>query len=157
MIWGQPDGPLDAKLLAVGRDYGYYESAHKPEPRGFVGAAGWYLDRALWEEAQVPRPLVRVTNVANTRPAGDKWEAHEPGAVARGTSELHDELTRFQQAGGVLVLALGEQALQACTRGDPTFKPKKGETITETRGYLFPSVVGVPVLAAVHPASFLHG
>ena len=152
--WGLPDGPLDATLLCVGRDYGYHESV---KGRPFVGPSGFYLNRALLEEASLPRALVRVTNVCNTRPRLDKWELHEPGAVAHGMSELTCELQRFRDAGGVLVVALGEQALQACVHGDPNRKPERKATITETRGYVFAGPHGLPVLAAGHPAAFLHG
>ena len=152
--WWPPSGPLDARLLVVGRDGGYHESV---KSTGFVGPSGFYLNRALLEEAGLPRSLVRVTNVCNTRPARDEWHLHESGAVARGMAELSEELLRFQQAGGVLVLALGEHALQACVHGDPHRKPERKATITETRGYLFPGTHGVPVLAAGHPAAFLHG
>lgn len=163
--WGKPDGPEDARLLVVGRDYGFHEASKSP-PRPFVGPAGFYLNRALLEEAGLPRSLVRVTNVCNTRPAPvrlggkmeqDKWEGHDGAAVVRGTAELMQELRRFADSGGTLVLALGEQAFQACTTGDPNTRPKKKETITQTRGYLFPGVAGTPTLAAVHPAAFLHG
>src|SRR3990167_9983801 len=103
MIWGPPDGPLNAKLLVVGRDYGWHEQNAKP-PRPFIGPAGFYLNRALLEEAGLPRSLVRVTNVVNTRPDHDDWNRHLPGSIERGTTELLTELDRFASAGGELIL-----------------------------------------------------
>lgn len=153
--WIQPSGPANAKLLVCGRDCGYWEIQ---KLKGFVGPSGFYLDRALLEEATLPRSLVRVTNVVNCRPKADQWELHEPGAVARGLAELRSEIDRFAVSGGQLVLALGEQALQACVSGDPHRKPERKATITETRGYLFTDTwCSLPVLAAGHPAAFLHG
>lgn len=149
--WIKPSGPADAKLLVVGRDCGWNEIQQQ---RGFCGASGFYLNQALQEEAGFPRALVRVSNVVNTRPPADEWYAHSAADKARGMEELRQELAAFR---GDLVLALGEQALQACTKGDPDFKPAKKATITETRGYLFQGIHGGPVLAAGHPAAMLHG
>lgn len=144
MKWGGPSGPLDSLFVIVGRDFGYHEDlAGVP----FVGPAGKLLNKAL-ERAGLSRRDALVTNVANTRPAGDEWFRHEPGAIERGTRELHELLGKAPRK---LILTLGEQALQAVVHGDPRAKPGEDATITNTRGYPFESPWGL-VLPAVHPA-----
>lgn len=149
--WIKASGPLDARLLVVGD---FCRWADMAKQQVFSGPEGFYLNQALLQEAGIPRSLVRVTNVVNTRPAGDVWYNHTAADKARGLEEFSAELGAFR---GELVLALGEHALQSCVRGDPDFKPPRKATITETRGYIFQGIHGGPVLAAGHPAAMLYG
>src|SRR2546430_17060903 len=96
-------------------------------------------------------PDVLVTNVVNKRPARDEWGAHALGDVQDGLDKLQQTLTIAKPQ---LIVALGEHALQAVTRGDPHFKPPKKHTITETRGHVFKSPYGRR-LAAVPPTFIL--
>lgn len=145
--WGRPSGPLDASWVIVGRDFGEEEvAAGQP----FVGAAGKLLDRAL-HRAGLVRAEALVTNVVNTQPPANRWDQHQPADVQRGVEELHTLLDRQPRR---LIVALGEEALQAVCTGSPYTVPPRDATITETRGYVFPSKFG-PVLAMVHPAFVL--
>ena len=139
-----PSGPTDAELVIVGRDPGFEESQ-----RGvpFVGAAGRLLDRVL-SKAMLPREKVLITNVVDTQPPGNKWEAHDPADVERGVRSLRALLRRHPRQ---LIVAMGNEALTAVMGGDPrheTFQP-----ITEARGYVFHQPLdGWRVLACTHPA-----
>src|SRR2546430_318695 len=137
------------RLVVVGRDWGWQEAA---AGRPFVGPSGKLLTRAM-QPAGIDRtsPDVLVTNVVNKRPARDEWGAHAPGDVQEGMSKLQQMLTIAKPQ---LIVALGEHALQAVTKGDPHVKPPKKHTITETRGYVCDSPYG-PTLAMVHPAFIL--
>jgi uracil-DNA glycosylase family 4 len=147
---GAPDGPLDAPLAIVGRDWGFEESQAK---RPFVGAAGKVLDRAL-ARAGIERGHCLVTNVVNARPVGNKWEAHSDQNLTAGVAELQRTLSACPRR---LIVALGAEAFQACRGIDPRQRPETefdGNGITELRGYVFDGPYG-PVLAATHPAFVL--
>lgn len=141
-----PTGPLDARLVFVGRDPGFEES-QRGEP--FVGAAGRLLDRAL-SSASIPRERCLITNVVDVQPPGNKWEAHDPKNVARGVRSLHALLTRHPRA---MVVPLGNEAFTAVMGKDPWTEQQL--PITEARGYPFVAQIGtasLPVLPTVHPA-----
>src|SRR5438552_1245623 len=141
--------PARTRLVVCGRDWGWQE---QQQGRPFVGPSGKLLTRAM-QRAGFDRtaPDVFVTNVVNARPRGDEWGAHSREAVLAGLDKLQQTLTLAKPE---LIVALGEHALHAITRGDPWWKPPKKHTITETRGYVFESAYG-RVLAAVHPAFIL--
>src|SRR5437016_4801737 len=125
------------RLVCVGRDYGFQEAA---QGRPFVGPSGKLLTKAMalagFDRAA---PDVLMTNVVNKRPPHDEWGAHVASDVAEGLDKLQQTLTLARPD---LIVALGEHALQAITCGDPNHKPPKKQTITETRGYRFPSPYG---------------
>lgn len=150
MTLGAPQGPLDAPLCLVGRDWGFEEHAAQ---RSFVGASGRTLDRAL-AHAGIERGRCLVTNVVNARPVGNKWEAHSRETVAAGVAELVRVLSGAPRR---LIVALGAEAFQACRGVDPNTRPEvefDGNGITELRGYVFEGPWG-PVLASTHPAFIL--
>lgn len=100
--------------------------------------------------AGLSRPAALVTNVVNKQPPGDRWEAHQRGDVLRGVEELHSLLAAHPRK---LVVTLGEQAFWAVLRGDPFYKAEDGDgSVTERRGYAYPSELGCPVLCLLHPA-----
>jgi len=144
------DGPANAPLVLVGRDYGFEEAR---VGRPFVGPAGKLLDRAL-AKAGLRREELLVTNVVNKKPANNQWEAHSAEDIDRGLAELEHTL---HAAPRTLLVALGAEAFQACRGKDPREplgEEFDGNGITELRGYVFDGRYG-PVLACTHPAFVL--
>lgn len=144
------EGNDSARLVVVGGSPGAREELRG---RPFCGPSGYYLDKAL-EGAGISRGECLITDVVPVRPENDEWYRHKVSDVQQGVQDLRQLLERVKPE---LVLALGENALQACVRGDPDFRPAKKTTITETRGYLQKGLHGGPVIGTVHPASFLYG
>ncbi|MCI0349100.1 MAG: hypothetical protein L0Z53_06705 [Acidobacteriales bacterium] len=148
-----PDGPPDAEVVVVGRDFGWQEQR---DGKPFVGASGKLLNEVL-EDARMPRSTVLVTNVVNERPAGDDWEQHEQVTINAGHKELRTLLGRYPRKA---ILTLGAQAFLAVARDEPPGKhdstnekilSKFGGSITELRGYSVESEFGT-VVPSVHPA-----
>src|SRR5437773_812219 len=114
-MWGKPSGPLDAPLVVVARDFGWREQI---EGVPLVGPSGKLLNRAM-QRAGLARAETLCTNVCNTRPPADKWEAHARTDVERGVREL-DELLRG--APRRLIVAMGNEAFRTLTLGEPRAK-----------------------------------
>jgi len=150
VILGQAEGPLDAELAFVARDYGFEEQA---AGRPLVGASGKIFNRAL-AKAGIERGHCLVTNVVNQQPAGNRWEMHSDDTIRAGVTALESILSASPRR---LIVAFGAEAFQACRGRDPQRRPEEefdGNGITELRGYVFEGPWG-PVLAATHPAFVL--
>jgi uracil-DNA glycosylase family 4 len=150
MTLGAPEGPLDALICLVGRDWGFDERAAS---RSFVGASGKVLNRAL-AKAGIERGHCLISNVVNVQPAGNKWELHSDDTIRAGIAALEFTLGASPRR---LIVALGAEAFQACRGRDPNQRLEEefdGNGITELRGYVFEGPFG-PVLASTHPAFVL--
>ena len=139
------EGRSSARFMMVGEQPGDREDI---EGRPFVGPAGRILDDAL-EAAGIARTSVYLTNVVKHF----RW-------VQRGKRRLHSKpgqvhiracrpwLTAEIQAVRLrLVVLLGATAAQSVT--GTSFK------VTESRGKVLASPLGVPILATMHPSSIL--
>jgi len=139
------EGSEHARLMLVGEQPGDREDI---EGRPFVGPAGRVLDAAL-ERASIPRANVYVTNVVKHF----RW-------VRRGKRRLHEK-PNSQQVRACrpwleaevkvvrprLIVLLGATAAQAVL--GPSFR------VTQQRGKVLATPLGVPALATVHPSSIL--
>jgi len=139
------EGSEHARLMLVGEQPGDREDI---EGRPFVGPAGRVLDAAL-ERASIPRANVYVTNVVKHF----RW-------VRRGKRRLHEK-PNSQQVRACrpwleaevkvvrprLIVLLGATAAQAVL--GPSFR------VTQQRGKVLATPLGVPGLATVHPSSIL--
>jgi uracil-DNA glycosylase family protein len=139
------EGTRDAWLVLVGEQPGDREDL---AGRPFVGPAGKLLDRAL-EDVGIDRAEVYVTNVVKHF----RWEQ-------RGTRRLHKtptvehvrackpwldaELRALEPAAVVLLGATAARAVLGSK-----FR------LTESRGQLVESPLGVPTMATVHPSAVL--
>jgi DNA polymerase len=116
--------------------------------RPFVGPAGRVLDQAL-DEAGIDRSLVYVTNAVKHF----KW-------VPRGKRRLHQRPDRDEVAACMpwleaevslihpdVIVCLGATAAQALLGS--AFR------VTRQHGQVFPSTLGPPIMATVHPSSIL--
>jgi uracil-DNA glycosylase len=141
------EGLPGARLMLVGEQPGDREDR---VGRPFVGPAGALLDRAL-TEAGIARDDVYVTNVVKHF----KWKA-------KGRRRIHDTPNEREVSAcrpwlraevGVVrprvMVCLGATAARALLGGD--FR------LTRHRGELFPSELGPPATATLHPSAVLRG
>ena len=139
------EGASRARLMLVGEQPGDREDI---EGKPFVGPAGRILDQGL-EAAGVPRSAVYVTNAVKHF----RW-------VRRGKRRLHEKPSTGQvracrpwldaEVEAVrprLLVLLGATAAQAVL--GPAFR------VTQHRGKVIPTPLGVPAVATVHPSSIL--
>jgi DNA polymerase len=118
------------------------------EGRPFVGPAGRILDEAL-EAAGLPRSSVYLTNAVKHF----RWVRRGKRRLHSKPSQVHVRACRPWLEAEVevvrphLVVLLGATAAQSVM--GTTFK------VTQQRGEVLPSPLGVPVLATVHPSSIL--
>jgi len=139
------EGASRARLMLVGEQPGDREDI---EGKPFVGPAGRILDQGL-EAAGVPRSAVYVTNAVKHF----RW-------VRRGKRRLHEKPNTGQvracrpwldaEVEAVrprLLVLLGATAAQAVL--GPAFR------VTQHRGKVIPTPLGVPAVATVHPSSIL--
>jgi DNA polymerase len=139
------EGPARATILFIGEQPGNDEDlAGAP----FVGPAGRLLDDAL-EAAGILRDSVYLTNAVKHF----KWEP-------RGKRRLHKRpssrevgacrpwlLAEIDVVGPRLLVCLGAVAARAVM--GPAFR------VTQNRGRLTASPLGIPVIATVHPSAVL--
>lgn len=141
------DGPLEAKLWCIGRDYGRHESQHGV-PFYPYATAGSRLRGAL-RETGFQDGDVFFDNIVRAQPnARNDWEAHDPRVVAKEASRLQEQIRRWKPA---MILAVGQKAFHAVMGHHPddmVLPP-----ITDCRGYLFDSPLGPRVMPIVHPAA----
>ena len=139
------EGKPSSKVMMVGEQPGDREDI---EGRPFVGPAGRILDEAL-EAADISRANVYLTNAVKHF----RWERRGKRRLARKPSQVHVRACRpwLQAEIAVirpgLVVLLGATAAQSVMGSD--FK------VTQRRGEVLPSPLGVPVMATVHPSSIL--
>ena len=139
------EGPETAKVLMAGEQPGDQEDL---AGRPFVGPAGRVLDQAL-DAAGIDRSLVYVTNAVKHF----KW-------VPRGKRRLHQRPDRDEVAACMpwleaevslirpdVIVCLGATAAQALLGS--AFR------VTRQHGQVFPSTLGPPIMATVHPSSIL--
>jgi len=139
------EGAARARLMLVGEQPGDREDV---EGKPFVGPAGRILDEGM-EAAGVPRSAVYLTNVVKHF----RW-------VRRGKRRLHEK-PNTQQVRACrpwldaeleavrprLLVLLGATAAQSVL--GPAFR------VTQHRGKVIPTPLGVPAVATVHPSSIL--
>jgi len=139
------EGSAGAWLMLVGEQPGDREDlAGAP----FVGPAGGLLDRAL-VEAGIDRKAAYVTNVVKHfkwRPRGKRRIHERPNReeIIACRPWLDAELEKVKPR---VVVCLGATAAQALIGS--TFR------VTRDRGQVFPSELGPPIAATVHPSSIL--
>jgi DNA polymerase len=118
------------------------------EGRPFVGPAGRILDEAL-EAAGIPRASVYLTNAVKHF----RWERRGKRRLHSKPSQVHVRACRpwlkaeIEVVHPRLLVLLGATAAQSVM--GTTFK------VTQQRGKVLASPLGVPVLATVHPSSIL--
>jgi len=139
------EGAARARLMLVGEQPGDREDI---EGKPFVGPAGRILDEGL-EAAGVPRSAVYLTNAVKHF----RW-------IRRGKRRLHEKPNSRQvracrpwldaEVKAVrprLLVLLGATAAQAVL--GPAFR------VTQHRGKVISTPLGVPAVATVHPSSVL--
>jgi len=139
------EGAASAQLMLVGEQPGDREDI---EGKPFVGPAGRILDEGL-DAAGVPRSAVYLTNAVKHF----RW-------VRRGKRRLHEKPNSLQvracrpwldaEVEAVrprLLVLLGATAAQAVL--GPTFR------VTQHRGKVISTPLGVAAVATVHPSSIL--
>jgi len=139
------EGAARARLMLVGEQPGDREDI---EGKPFVGPAGRILDEGL-EAAAIPRSAVYLTNAVKHF----RW-------VRRGKRRLHEKPNSLQvracrpwldaELEAVrprLLVLLGATAAQSVL--GPAFR------VTQHRGKVIPTPLGVPAVATVHPSSIL--
>jgi uracil-DNA glycosylase len=139
------EGKRSSRLMLVGEQPGDREDI---EGHPFVGPAGRILDEAL-EAAGIARAEVYLTNVVKHF----RWEQRGKRRLHSKPSQVHVRACRpwlMAELATVrprLVVLLGATAAQSVM--GTTFK------VTQQRGKVLDSPLGVPVLATVHPSSIL--
>ncbi len=139
------EGAVRASLMLVGEQPGDREDI---EGKPFVGPAGRILDEGL-EAAGIPRAQAYVTNAVKHF----RW-------VRRGKRRLHEKPNGHQvracrpwldaEVEAIrprLLVLLGATAAQAVL--GPTFR------VTQHRGNIISTPLGIPAVATVHPSSIL--
>jgi DNA polymerase len=139
------EGAGKAKVMMVGEQPGDREDV---EGKPFVGPAGRILDEGL-EAARIDRGSVYVTNAVKhfrfTR-RGKRRLHEKPNAqqVRACRPWLEAELESVKPKLLVLLGATAAQSLMG-----PTFR------VTQHRGQVIPTPLGIPAVATVHPSSIL--
>jgi DNA polymerase len=139
------EGKENAPLMMVGEQPGDREDI---EGRPFVGPAGRILDEAL-EAAGIPRANVYLTNAVKHF----RWERRGKRRLHSKPSQVHVRACRpwlkaeLEAVRPRLMVLLGATAAQSVM--GTAFK------VTQQRGKVLASPLGVPALATVHPSSIL--
>ncbi|HEX3509343.1 MAG TPA: UdgX family uracil-DNA binding protein [Candidatus Dormibacteraeota bacterium] len=139
------EGNEGARLMLVGEQPGDREDV---EGMPFVGPAGRILDEAL-EAARISRGEVYLTNAVKHF----RWERRGKRRLHLKPSQVHVRACRpwltaeLETVRPRLVVLLGATAAQSVMGA--SFK------VTQQRGRVLASPLGVPVLATVHPSSIL--
>jgi DNA polymerase len=139
------EGKENAPLMMVGEQPGDREDI---EGRPFVGPAGRILDEAL-EAAGIPRANIYLTNAVKHF----RWERRGKRRLHSKPSQVHVRACRpwlkaeLEAVRPRLMVLLGATAAQSVM--GTAFK------VTQQRGKVLASPLGVPALATVHPSSIL--
>ena len=139
------EGKENARLMLVGEQPGDREDV---EGHPFVGPAGRILDEGL-EAAGIPRANVYVTNAVKHF----RWERRGKRRLHSKPLQVHVRACRpwlkaeIEVVRPRLLVLLGATAAQSVM--GTTFR------VTQQRGEVLASPLGVPVLATVHPSSVL--
>jgi DNA polymerase len=139
------EGKENARLMLVGEQPGDREDV---EGHPFVGPAGRILDEAL-EAAEIPRANVYVTNAVKHF----RWERRGKRRLHSKPLQVHIRACRpwlkaeIEAVHPRLLVLLGATAAQSVMGA--TFR------VTQQRGKVLASPLGVSVLATVHPSSVL--
>lgn len=168
-------GPRDARILLLGEAPGRDE-AWFGEP--FVGQAGQLQQDEGWGPVGLRRDEIRLENVIEERPDGNRLESLTPRTVAWWQAHCRRRLDRFveEAQAPVCLVPVGNLALGTCL-GDPlpllTHGPRAGawrtrkpqgiqwrSKINHYRGSLleYKTAIGKScrMIPTVHPASFLY-
>lgn len=133
-------GPLGAKLLLVGEAPGQEEETQLAP---FVGESGQILTQVLGR-AGLTRDDVRLANLCNYRPYGNKFENLKGSQeLAKGWAELRKYIVDYKPN---VIGALGANPLLFLTE-------KRG--INQWRGSILEGINGVKVIPTFHPAYVL--
>ena len=143
LVFGE--GPADARLMFVGEQPGDQEDR---AGRPFVGPAGQIFDAAL-AQAGVDRNQSYVTNAVKHfkfRPEGKRRIHERPnvGEINHCRWWLKREIELVKPE---LIVALGATAARSLTG--------RSLPIAASRGQVFESLEGVPVLVTIHPSYLL--
>ncbi len=139
------EGPLDARLMAVGEQPGDTEDL---SGRPFTGPAGQVFDRAL-AAAGLDRGSVYVTNAVKHfkfAPRGKRRVHQSPDRTEIEQCRWWLDLER-ERVKPDLILAMGGTALQSLTG--------RREGILKRRGQIEEAQDGTPLLVTVHPSYIL--
>lgn len=148
-------GPINAKIMFVGESPGEQEVLnHEP----FVGLAGGVLN-GLLAEVGIARQEVRLENVVEFRPKGNKFKEFYETVVEGGKKQirpsqlLKEEIARLHkriaEARPNIIVCLGEEPLKAVS--GRTFKGG----ITNWRGSVISGVGGCKIIGTFHPSYLL--
>lgn len=133
-------GPIGAKILLVGESPGDTEER---EGVPFVGDSGQILRNVLGRAGMFPDD-VRLANLSNFRPAGNKFELLIGSAELKmGIAQLHEYIRAHPPN---VIGALGAKPLEYLT-------DKKG--IHQWRGSILEGYNGVKVIPTFHPSAVL--
>jgi DNA polymerase len=143
LVFGE--GPSSARLMFVGEQPGDQEDR---SGRPFVGPAGQIFDAAL-TQAGLDRTQSYVTNAVKHfkfRPEGKRRIHERPnvGEINHCRWWLKREIELVKPD---LIVALGATAARSLTG--------RALPITASRGQIFESLEGVPVLVTIHPSYLL--
>jgi uracil-DNA glycosylase family 4 len=168
-------GPPEAAIILVGEAPGRDEQFYG-EP--FVGPAGRLQAEEGWGPVAIRRSDIRLENVVEERPDGNRIEGLSPKTVRYWQSHCHRRLDQLIEASPVtacarVVVPVGNLALNTLLRAElPIGRGGRWRTrtpagiqwpykISQYRGSLLEYVTdsGVPVrmIPTIHPASFLYG
>jgi uracil-DNA glycosylase family 4 len=170
-------GPSDASIILVGEAPGRDEVFYG-EP--FVGQAGRLQAEEGWGPVGLRRSEVRIENVVEQRPDGNKLDGLAPSAVEWWQRHLHvrlDALLGDLGGQGRVVVPTGNLALNTLLRAPlPVYRtgPKQGQwRLRPPTGIVWPNRIGqyrgslleyqtnsgveVRMIPTTHPASFLYG
>src|SRR5262245_56542340 len=160
-------GPPDAQIILVGEAPGRDE-VWEGEP--FVGQAGQLQQREGWAPLGIRREQVRIENVVEERPPGNKLEALQPRQVAWWQEHCHRRLRELLEHGtqGRVVVPTGNLALATLCHDPLPVKPDGSWRLRRPEGIQWPRRVtqwrgslleyaGTRMIPAQHPASFLYG
>lgn len=139
-IYVPDEGPLDAKILFVGESPGESEEQQK---QPFVGQSGQLLMECLGR-AGVSRENVRLSNLCHYRPSGNKYESLiGTKELKLGMDELRQHIIKHKPN---LIVPLGAMPLKFFTEHN---------TITQWRGSILETFMGIKLIATYHPSAVL--
>jgi len=145
----QIEGSGGTRVLIVGEASGEAESNDELPFRPYA-ESGSVMERAF-ARLGLPRDMFRITNVLRCRPPANKLAGapYEAAAIASCRPHLEAEIRSFQPRA---ILAVGGVAAKALTG---LSGPRLG--IDSIRGFILPSIYGVPIIPTWHPAYLRRG
>ena len=147
--FSEPEGEGTLGVLILGEALGDAE-AHDGKPFRPYAPAGAVLERAI-KRAGFVRPQFKLWNIVGCQPPKNFLE-HAPweGAAISHCRPFLDAVIERMRPG--CLLALGNVPLKATTGMTGEYR-----SVTYLRGYVLPSVHGIPVVASFHPSFLRRG